>query len=117
MLTPSTMAIAVSASRSLCARSPLMVARHMALLPEGLHVVEHLLGRGPVELALDTAVGEEYDPVGVARGDGIVGHHHDGLAVVLDDRTHELEELGAGFRVEVPGGLVREHDLRAGRHG
>ena len=60
---------------------------------------------------------EEQHPVGVGRRDGVVGDHHDGLAEVDHGLAHEAEDLGAGPRVEVAGGLVGEDDLRLARPG
>ena len=43
--------------------------------------------------------------------------HHDRLAELLHGAAHERQDLGAGARVEVAGGLVGEHDLRLRREG
>ena len=51
------------------------------------------------------------DPVGVRGGDRVVGDHHDGLAELVDGLAHEVEDLGAGLRVEVAGRLVGEDDV------
>src|SRR5580700_4271065 len=78
-VTPRTMASAVRASRSLWARSPLTVTRHMS----GAHRLDALddrVRRRLGELADDLAVGEEDDPVRVRSPAGVVGDHDDGLA-------------------------------------
>ena len=85
--------------------------------PEALHAVEDLLGGGLGQLVDDLAVGEEQHPVGVGRGHRVVGDHHDGLAEVGHGLAHEAEDLGAGPRVEVAGGLVGEDDLRLAGQG
>ena len=51
-------------------------------------------------------------PVGVRRGDRVVGDDHDGLPVVVDAAAQQLEHLGAGPGVEVAGRLVGEDDPR-----
>ena len=82
--TPSITASAVSANRSLWAKRPFSVSLNTRLLPEVLEPVEDAL-RGRLEhLVDDLAVGEEHDPVGVARGDRVVGDHHDRLVEVVD---------------------------------
>ena len=48
---------------------------------------------------------------------GIVGDHHDRLAVLAHGPAHEVEDLGAGPRVEVAGRLVGEDDVGAGVEG
>ena len=75
-----------------------------------LHAVKHLVGRGSIELVDDAAVGEEHNPVGIRRGVGIVGDHHDGLTQVGHGMAHEREDLGSGAAVEVARGLVGEDD-------
>ena len=52
------------------------------------------------------------DAVGVRRRDRVVGHHHDGLAELVDAAAQEAEHLGAAGGVEVAGGLVGEDDRR-----
>jgi hypothetical protein len=44
-----------------------------------------LVGVGSVEHPDDPPVGEEDDLVGVRRSHGVVGDHHDGVAVHVDD--------------------------------
>ena len=74
------------------------------------------LGGGVGELVDDRPVAEEHDPIGVAAGDGVVGDHDDRLRQIVDGLRMNVEDLGAGPRVEVPGGLVGE-DRSAGRRG
>src|SRR6516162_4064726 len=78
-VTPSTIAIAVSASRSLCARSPLRVTFPISAA-ERSHALEHRVRRRIAELADDLAVREEDHPTRVGGADRIVGHHHDRTA-------------------------------------
>ena len=59
-------------------------------------------------------VGEVEHAVGDRGGARLVRDHHDRLAELLDRVAQELEDLGAGRRVEVAGGLVGEHDVRLG---
>src|SRR5262245_36838625 len=97
--TPRTTASDVRARRTLWARSPFRVARHMGSAPQALHPVEHSVGGRPVHLVHDLAVGQEHDPVGEARGVRVVGDHHDGLAEVGHRLAEEPEQLGPGLRV------------------
>ena len=50
-------------------------------------------------------------------GARVVGDHHDRLAVLPHGTAHEVEDLGAGSRVEVAGRLVGEHDVGPGVEG
>src|SRR5271165_1048567 len=109
-VTPSTMASAVSARRSLWARSPLMVTRHTS----GAHrsdVLEDRVGRRRGEVVDDLAVAQKNDPVGVGRAMGVVGDHDDGLAEFGDRPTQEGQHLGRGVRVEVARGLIGEDEV------
>src|SRR5258705_3136327 len=111
--TPSTTDRAVSASRSLWARRPLIMTRRIGLRPlvfQGLEAVEDPLRRRPLHLVDDVAVGQEHRPVGVAGGGGVVGDHDDRLAEVVDRLAEEAQHLGPGPGIEVAGGLVGEHD-------
>ena len=75
-VTPSTIAMAVSANRSLCARSPLKVTLHISAA-EGPHALEHRV-RGRVgELGDDLAVGQEDHPARERGSDRVVSDHHD----------------------------------------
>jgi hypothetical protein len=73
---------------------------------EPLHPLEHKVRGGLAKLVHDPAVGEEDDPVGVARGHRVVGHHHDGLPELVHGAAQELQHLQAGHRVEVAGRLI-----------
>src|SRR5437879_6417614 len=77
--TPSITATPVSRKRTFLAKIPLSVTFHMWLGAQALHLVEHGIRIRCEQLVDDRAVGEEHDPVGVARGDGVVGDHDDGL--------------------------------------
>ena len=72
---------------------------------------------GLVHAVDDLAVGEEQHLIGVARGDRVVGHHHDGLTEPRHRVAEEREDLRAGPAVEVAGGLVAEDDLRLAGEG
>src|SRR5580693_6555204 len=76
-VTPRTMAMAVSTSRSLCASRPLMVTFHMSVA-QLLHVLENRVGGGRPELAHDLSIGEEHDTVGEGGTARVVGDHDDG---------------------------------------
>ena len=75
------------------------------------HLVDDAVRPSGLRSSSTIPVGEEDDAVRVAGGDRVVGDHHDRLAEVVDGLAHELEDLGARLRVEVPGGLVGEDDL------
>src|SRR5258706_15169633 len=97
--TPNITATPVSKKRTFFAQTPLSVTFHIVLQPaelvaQALHLVERRIGSWCEQLVDDRAVGEEHHPVGVARGDGVVGDHHDGLAEVVDGLAHEREDLG-----------------------
>ncbi len=55
--------------------------------------------------------------VGALGGAGVVGDHHDGLAVLLVERRQQVEDLVAGLAVEVAGGLVGQQQRRVGDDG
>src|SRR5438445_8400558 len=106
--TPSITAMPVSRKRTFLLRMPLTVTFHMVgdLRAEALHLVEHRIGVGVVELVDDRAVGEEDDAIRVPSSDRVVGDHDDGLVEIVDRLAHEREDLGTRARVEVAGGLV-----------
>ena len=72
-----------------------------------------LLGGRARLVAHDPPVGEEEHAVGVARGDRVVGHHRDRLAVLAARGGEQPQHLAAGARVEVAGRLVGEHQVGA----
>src|ERR1700722_10904061 len=109
-VTPRTMESAVSARRSLCASSPLIVTRHMSG-PQGPDPLQHGVGRGPREVVDDVAVGQEDHPVGVGGAVGVVGHHDDGLTELGHRTAQEGQHFGRRIRVQVPGGLVGEDEV------
>ena len=82
-VTPSTMASAVSARRSLWASRPLMVTFHMSAAQRP-HPLEDRIRRRVGQLADHLAVGQEHDPVGVRGAARVVGHHDDRLAELRD---------------------------------
>src|SRR5689334_20068325 len=93
--TPTTTAITVSSSRSLLT-SRLRSETRSTSASQTAHDVEDGRAGGSGELLDDRAVDQEHDPVGVRRGPGVVGHHDDGLAELVDHRAEEPQELGAG---------------------
>ncbi len=74
--------------------------------------VEHFGLRRAAQLLHDQAVVEEEDPVGDRGCARLVRDHHGCLAVAVGRVPHELEDLAARLRVEVPGRLVGEEDRR-----
>src|SRR5215472_3566234 len=78
-VTPSTIASAVSASRSLWLSSPLRVTLRISA-SQGPHALEDGIGGGLVEVADDGPVGQEDHPVRVGGAARVVGHHDDRLA-------------------------------------
>src|SRR5579871_573610 len=80
--TPRTMAVAVRASRTLCATRLRKVALNIGSVSQPLHVVDDLLGHRLHQVVHNTAVGQEDDAIGIRGCDGVVGHHHDGLSPV-----------------------------------
>src|SRR5271154_3145916 len=111
-VTPSTMAMPVSTSRSLCARRPLMVTFHMSA-PQLLHVLEHRVGRGGGELSDDVAVGQEDDAIRVGGPARVMGDHDDRLVELRDRAAQEREHLRGRVRVQVARGLVGEDQVGA----
>src|SRR5580692_10495395 len=104
-VTPSTMASAVSPSRSLWASRPLIVTFHMSG-PHGPYPLQDGVGGRLLELAHHLAVGQEDDPVGVRGPARVVRHHDDRLAEFGHRAPQEREQVGGGVRVKVAGGLV-----------
>src|SRR5581483_2915377 len=77
-----------------------------------LHRGDDLVRVGARQLLDDVAVREEEDPVGDRGRARVVRDHHRRLSPILYRLAEELEDLAAGPRVEVPGGLVGEDDGR-----
>src|SRR3546814_8122968 len=72
---------------------------------------ERSLARGGL-LALDLAVAHVDDAVAALRDPRVVGHDHEGLAVLAVQSLHERHDLVRRVGVEVTGGLVRPDDRR-----
>src|SRR5580700_7934460 len=104
-VTPSTMASAVSPSRSLWASRPLIVTFHMSG-PQRPDPLQDGVGGRLLELAHHLAVGQEDDPVRVRGAARVVGHHDDRLAKLGHRAPQKREQFGRGVGVEVAGGLV-----------
>ena len=109
-ITPSTMASAVRASRSLWASSPLIVTFHTSG-PQRAHVLENRVRRWAVQLVHDVPVSEEDHPVGVGRAVWIVRDHDDGLPELGDGALEEAQHLLGRVGVEVAGGFVGEDQV------
>src|SRR6516164_11354232 len=90
-VTPSTMASAVSPSRSLWASRPLIVTFHMSG-PQGPHPLQDGVGGRLVEFADHGPVVQEDDPVRVCGPARVVRHHDDGLAEFGHRATQEPEQ-------------------------
>src|SRR5690348_11499240 len=114
-VTPKMIASAVSASRSLCASSPLSVTFRMChpplLIAERPHAFQHGVGGRRFELAHHRPVGQEHHPVGVGGTARVVRHHDDRLAEFADRLLQEGQDAVRGVRVEVAGGLVGEDQV------
>src|SRR6201987_497538 len=110
-VTPSTMASAVSASRSLWASRPLIVTFHMSG-PQRPDPLQDGVSGGLVEFAHYGSVGQEDDSVRVRGSARVVGHHDDRLAELRQRAPQEREQVGGGVRVQVAGGLVGEDEVR-----
>src|ERR1700739_1358887 len=97
-VTPSTMASAVSPSRSLWASRPLMVTFHMSG-PQGPYPLHDGVRRRLVKLADHGPVGQEDDPVRVRGAARVVGHHDDRLAELGHRAPQEREQVRRGVGV------------------
>src|SRR3954451_17604713 len=101
--TDSTTATTVSNRRSACDMTPRSVtfsttqpfrrpgspwAHPRGSVAQLLHLVEHGSRRRLEHLVDDLAVGQEHDAIRVARGDRVVGDHHDRLVELIDGATH-----------------------------
>src|ERR1700739_2627486 len=109
-VTPSTMASAVSASRSLWASRPLIVTFHMSGT-QGPHPLQDGVGARLPEFANHLAVVQEDNPVRVRGPARVVGHHDDRLAKLGHRAPQEREQLRGGVGVEVACGLVSEDEV------
>src|SRR5580693_10192888 len=109
--TPSTMASAVSPSRSLWASRPLIVTFHMSG-PQRPDPLQDGVGGGLVEFSYHLAIGQEDDPVRVRGPARVMGHHDNRLAEIGHRAPQEREQVRGGVRVEVAGGLVGEDEVR-----
>ena len=63
---------------------------------QALHPLKHQVRDRLAQLVNDPPVGQEHDPVRVARRHWIMGHHHDGLAELVNGSAQELQHLQAG---------------------
>src|ERR1700722_13650636 len=110
-VTPSTIASAVSASRSLWASRPLIVTFRTSA-PQVPHPLEDRIGGGLFELAYHGPVGQEDDPVRVGGSPRVVRDHDDGLAKFRHRLTEKAEQVRGGIGVQVAGGLIGEDEVR-----
>src|SRR5580692_4978747 len=101
-VTPSTMASAVSPSRSLWASRPLIVTFHMSG-PQRPDPLQDGVGGGLVEFSYHLAVGQEDDPVRVRGPARVVGDHDNRLAEIGHRTPQEGEQVGGRVGVEVAG--------------
>ena len=85
-------------------------AKHRSV-PQVRQLLGDFVGAGSLERAGDPSVGEQDDAVGVGRRDGVVGDHHDRVAVGVDELAQEREHAAPGAGVERSGGLVGEDHL------
>src|ERR1700684_2668106 len=108
-VTPSTMASAVSPSRSLWASRPLIVTFHMSV-SQRPHTLQDGVGGRLLKLAHHWPVGQEDHPVRVRGPARVVRHHDDRLAELGHRLPQEREQVGGGVRIEVAGGLVGEDE-------
>ena len=65
-------------------------------VPQVREPLGDLVGVGSVEHPGDPPVGEQDDPIGVRRRDGVVGDHHDRVAVLVDDLAQQREHAAPG---------------------
>src|SRR5450755_5073133 len=108
--TPSTIASAVSASRSLWASRPLMVTLRMSGLqgsqgPQGPHPLQDRIGGRLGQLAHHGPVGQEDDPVRIPGSPRIVRHHDDRLADFGYRSAQECQQVRGRIGVQVARGL------------
>src|SRR5687767_5175351 len=84
----------------------------LALALKRREVFRGLPGRTTCDLAGELPVAQIDDPVGGRRRGRIVRDHDDGVALLLVELAENLQHLATRLRVQVPGGLVCEHELR-----
>ena len=115
--TPMTMANVLISRRTLRPSRLLRAARNISPPPAARFraILDDAVPVGVAQLVDDPAVGQEHHAIGVRRRHRVVGHHHDGLAVVGGAAAEQVEHLGARLGVEVAGRLVGEHDAWAAR--
>src|SRR6476659_4267718 len=102
--TPRTIAIAVSAVRSLRLSSPLIANFVMRATSRRGELFKHVVDRVRValaDLAHDQTIGEEQHAVCHRCRPRVVGDHHDRLAVLVDRTPQKVQDLLAGGRIEV----------------
>ncbi len=63
------------------------------------------------------AVEEAHDAAGLPGLRLVVGHHHDGAALLSVEAVEQLHDLDAHLGIQVAGRLVGEEDLRVARDG
>src|ERR1700723_3321473 len=110
-VTPSTMASAVSASRSLWASRPLIVTFHMSC-PQGPHPLEDRIGGRLLKVADHGTVGAEHHPVRVRGPARVVRDHDDGLAEAGHRAPQERPRVGGSSGFQVAGGVIGEDEGR-----
>ena len=72
------------------------------------------VGAGRVERPGEPPVGQQQDAVGVRGGHRVMGDHHDGVPVLVDELAQEAEDAAPGAGVERSSWLVGEHHLGPG---
>ena len=60
----------------------------------------------------DSSVSEEENPVSPRCRPGVVGDHHHGLVKFFDRCPKEVQDLFAGFLIDVAGRFVGKDDFR-----
>src|ERR1700678_4452005 len=95
-VTPSTIASAVSASRSLWASRPLMVTFRMSG-SQRPHPLQARIGGRPLQFADHGPVGQEDDPVRIGSAPRVMRHHDDRLTELGHRTPQEREQLRGGF--------------------
>src|SRR5207249_11876379 len=66
---------------------------------------------GPADVVFDAAVADVNGAMGERRDVGLVCHENDGVPCRVES-SEEPHDFEAGFRIEVPRGLIREQDGR-----